>query len=172
MTRSIRWPFLFGFLCCAGLLGYAYYVDWSDPLIEPCPLCIIQRVVFIAMGLFFLIGGLHGARGGGAKLYGLVVGSFAGLGAAIAGRHVWLQSLPPGDAPVDCMPGVGYMAEASGWVAALGEWLPKAFEGTGDCAKVDWTFLGLSMPGWTLVWYVALGLLALIAAWRAKRIIH
>ena len=168
MNQGIRWPFLFGFLCCAGLLSYAYYIDWADPLIEPCPLCIIQRIVFFAMGLVFLIGGLHGARGTVAKAYGLGVAALSLSGAAIAGWHVRLQNLPADQVPVDCLPGFGYMADTKGFLDALGEWLPKAFEGTGDCAVVDWTFLGLSMPTWTLVWYLGLAVSALFFGFRAR----
>jgi len=82
MNSTIRWPFLLGFVCCVSLLAYAYYVDWSDPLIDPCPLCIIQRIVFFAMALVFLLGGLHGVRGGMAKAYGLGAGLLGFLGAA------------------------------------------------------------------------------------------
>ncbi len=168
MIQSIRRPFLFGFLCCAGLLAYAYYVDWTDPLIEPCPLCIIQRIVFFAMALVFLIGGLHGPRGRAAVFYGLGAGLLSLIGAAIAAWHVRLQNLPVEEQPLDCLPGFGYMAETKGFLDALGEWLPKAFEGTGDCATVDWTFLGLSMPSWTLIWYLALAAGALYFGFRAR----
>ena len=85
------------------------------------------------------------------------------VGAAIAGRHVWLQSLPPDQVPA-CGPGLEYMLEAF----PLSKALSMVFTGSGECANVDWSFLGLSMPAWTLLWFLALAVLALWAGFRRR----
>lgn len=132
------------------LLGFAYYSQYFLGF-EPCPLCILQRVAFMIMAVGGLAGALHGSRGGLRWLYAGSV--FAGglWGIATAGRHVWIQSLPPSEVP-ECGPGFDYMVE----YFSLGEAVASAFTGAGECAEVDWTFLGLAMPAWTLIWYVVL----------------
>lgn len=161
---SFRAQYLTGFALCAALLAFALYVQFSM-LMMPCPLCILQRLAFVGMGLMFLLGGLHSPKGRlGRGLYGLLVLIPAAAGAGVAGRHVWLQSLPPGDVPLCSSMGLEYMVEAMGPMNALA----KALTGSGECAKVDWSFLGVSMPAWTLVWFIGLGLGALWAALRKR----
>lgn len=161
---SFRAQFLTGFALCASLIAYAIYVQFHM-LMLPCPLCILQRVAFAALGLVFLIGGLHAPKGGvGRGLYGVLAFVAAGAGAGVAGYHVWLQHLPPSEVPLCTGMGLDYMIDAMGLMGALA----KVFEGSGECAKVDWTFLGLSMPAWTLVWYVGLGLGALWAGFKRR----
>lgn len=165
-ANPLRWSFraqyLCGFVVCAALIGYALYVQLGM-LMLPCPLCILQRVAFAALGLVFLAGGLHSPRGRvGRAIYGVLALAAAGAGAAIAARHVWLQSLPPGDVPLCTSMGLDYMVQVMGPGAALA----KVLAGSGECAKVDWTFLGYSMPAWTLLCFVLLGL---GAAWAAIR---
>lgn len=161
---SFRQQYLAGFLICCALLAYALYVQFGM-LMAPCPLCILQRLAFAALGLAFLVGGLHSPRGRtGRAIYGLLAFVPAAIGAGIAGRHVWLQSLPPSDVPLCTGMGLDYMLEAMGPMNALS----KILAGTGECAKVDWTFLGISMPGWTLAWFVGLGLGALWAGFRRR----
>ena len=151
---TFRARFLLGFLACAGLLAYAFYAQLQDGL-EPCPLCIFQRVAFFALGLVFLVGGLHAPAGRlGRGVYAGLALLAAGIGAAIAGRHVWLQQLPPSQVPA-CGPGLDYMLEAMP-VAGV---VRKVLTGSGECATIDWSFLGLSMPAWSLVWFL------LLAAW-------
>ena len=135
---------------CLALLGYAYYSEYVQGL-EPCPLCILQRVAFMIMALGALAGALHGSRGGVRWLYAGIV--FAGgiWGLATAGRHMWLQSMPPDQVP-ECGPGFDFMLE----YFSLGEAITSAFTGSGECAEVDWAFLGLAMPAWTLIWYILL----------------
>lgn len=164
-TWSFRAQFLTGFVSCAGLIAYALYVQFGM-LMLPCPLCILQRVAFGALGAVFLIGGLHSPKGRvGRGIYGALALIPAGAGAGVAGYHVWLQSLPPSEVPLCSGMGLDYMIEAMGLMGALA----KVFEGSGECAKVDWTFLGLSMPAWTLLWFVGLGLGALWAAFTKRR---
>ena len=100
----------------------------------------------------------------GRGVYGLLAFVAAAAGAGVAGRHVWLQSLPASEVPLCTSMGLDYMVEAMGPLKALS----SVLAGSGECAKVDWTFLGLSMPAWTLAWFVGLGLGALWAAWRRR----
>lgn len=164
--NPFSWPFraqfAFGALACAGLMAYALYAQ-HHMFLDPCPLCILQRVVFMVMGIVFLLGLVHGPKGWGRKLYGVLVFLLALLGAGIAGRHVWLQGLPPDQVPA-CGPGLDYMLQAFPLKKTLG----MVFSGSGECAKLDWKFWGLSMPGWTLIWYIGLGLGALWAGFRRR----
>lgn len=158
---SFRAQFLLGFLACAALLAFAVFLQLHDGL-EPCPLCIFQRVAFAALGVVLLIGGLHGPRStAGRRVYGVLALLAALAGIAVAGNHVRLQHLPPDQVPA-CGPGLDYMLEAM----PIGGVVRKVMTGSGECAKVDWTFLGLSMPEWSLLWFV---LLAAWVAWAAFR---
>lgn len=155
---------LAGLGICAGLLAYAYYAQFVLGL-APCPLCIFQRIALIALGGIFLLAALHHPAIIGARVYAALTGLAAGAGAAIASRHVWIQNLPSDQAPA-CGPGLEYMLE----VFPLTETLRMVFTGSGECANVDWSFLGLSMPAWTLIWFVALGVAGVWINWeRAKR---
>lgn len=163
--NPFAWPFrgqyALGALLCGALLAYALYAQ-HVMFLDPCPLCIFQRVAFMVLGAVFLLGALHGpASAAGRRGYGLLAALVATAGAAISARHVWLQSLPPDEVPA-CGPGLEYMLEAF----PLREVLSKVFVGSGECAEIDWTFLGLSMPAWTLLWFVGLGLAALWAGLR------
>ncbi|PZO07701.1 MAG: disulfide bond formation protein B [Lysobacteraceae bacterium] len=161
---SFRGQYLAGFALCAALLAFALYVQFNM-LMLPCPLCILQRIAFAAMGIAFLLGGLHSPKGRvGRAVYGLLVLIPAAAGAGVAGRHVWLQSLPPSEVPLCSGMGLDYMVQAMGPMNALS----KVLTGSGECAKVDWAFLGVSMPAWTLVWFIGLGLGALWAGLRKR----
>jgi len=136
---------LAGFGVCAALLACAYYLQWVQGL-EPCPLCIMQRAVFLLLAVGFLIGTLVAGR----VVAGVLAASAAG-GVALALRHLWLQSLPADQVPA-CGPGLGYMLEAF----PLWETLSMVLSGSGECAEVD-VVLGLSIPWWTLAAYLVLG---------------
>jgi len=142
---------LTGFLACAGLMSFALYAQYQLEL-DPCPLCVFQRVAVISLGLVFLLALLHNPSGWGSRVYALLLACCAAGGSIVAGRHVWLQNLPPDKVP-SCGPGLGYLLENF----PLGEALSKIFTGSGECAEVVWQFLGLSMPAWVLVWLVFLG---------------
>ena len=161
---SFRAQYFAGFLACAALIAYAIYLQFVT-LLMPCPLCILQRVAFAAMGVAFLLGAVHSPKGRlGRACYGLLVLVPAAAGAGVAGRHVWLQSLPPSEVPLCTSMGLEYMVEAMGPMSALS----KVLTGSGECAKVDWTFLGVSMPGWGLAWFIGLAVGALWAALRKR----
>jgi disulfide bond formation protein DsbB len=161
--RNTRVAFIIGAMVCIALLGYAYYLQYVKGL-EPCPLCMVQRFFFYAVMALFILAALHGPRRRGAAVYATLVTLFAAGGAAAAGRQVWLQHLPPDKVP-QCGPDLFFMLENF----PLSRTWEKLFYGTGECAKVDWTFLGLSIAGWSLVWFIALALFAWFAARRSQR---
>ena len=142
---------LLGLAVCVGLMAFALYAQYKLYL-DPCPLCVFQRMAVSAVGIAFLIAAIHNPTGWAGRVYALLIGVVAADGAAVAGRHVWLQNLPPDEVP-SCGPGFNYIMESF----PLSEALSMIFQGSGECAEVHWQFLGLSMPGWTLVWFVGLG---------------
>jgi disulfide bond formation protein DsbB len=155
--HSRRVGHLLGFLVCAGLLGYALYLEHVDGL-EPCPLCMFQRLVILAMGAAFLAAALHGPRRKGAWIYSTVQMALGALGLGIALRHLWIQSLPPDQVPA-CGMGIGYMFET----LPLLEVISRTLKGTGECAHVD-LVLGLSIPAWALILFVVLMAWAVLLA--------
>ncbi len=148
---------------CASLLAYALYVQHVE-FLDPCPLCVLQRVAFLWIGAWALVAAVHNPGRSGRWLYaiGLVLGAIAG--ALIAGRHVWLQSLPPDQVPDDCGMGLNYMLDTM----PFAEVMSQVFYGSGECATIDWTFAGLSMPSWTLIWYIGFALITLGVAARSR----
>jgi protein dithiol:quinone oxidoreductase len=149
-----------GALVCGGLLGYAMFAERVLGL-EPCPLCVFQRVAVLALGFTFLAAYAHNPGPGGARVYGLAAITAAGAGITFAGRQLWLQGLPEDQVP-ECGPGLNYIMD----VFPLREAIAIVFEGSGDCAKIDWAFLGVSMAGWVLISLVGL---ASLAAWNNFR---
>ena len=146
---------------CAALLGFGYTLQYAQGL-EPCPLCLVQRGFFYAVGLVCLVALAHGPRRrAGIALYALLAALLAAGGAATAGRQVWLQHLPKDKVP-QCGPDLFFMLEN----LPLSRTLEKLVQGSGECAAVDWTFLGLSIAGWSLVWFA---ILAVYALWLAAR---
>ncbi len=141
---------LVGFVSCVGLIAVALYFQHIDGL-DPCPLCIFQRVAFMLMGAVFLIAVLHNPKKTGMKVYGAIATVIGLAGIAIAARHVWLQNAPEDQVP-ECGPGLDFMVE----VLPFHVMLEKVFMGSGECAEVSWTFLGLSMPAWSLIWLLLL----------------
>jgi len=152
-------------LACAGLMAFGLYLQHVKHL-EPCPLCILQRYAFVVTGLIALIAAIHGPRKIGAWIYGTLLVLSSGTGAVIAGRQTWLQHNPP--EVLDCGPDLAYMLDS----LPLTQVLPKVFKGEGDCAKVVWKFLGLSIPEWALVWFalfIVVAALAALAPGKARR---
>ncbi len=145
-----------GLALCLGLLAFGYYLEYMQGL-EPCPLCMVQRVVFMALAVVFLAAAVHNPLGWGSRVYGVLILLLAGFGAYVAGRQVWLQGLPPELVP-ECGPPLDYMLE----VFPLAEVITTVLSGSGECAEVDWTFLGLSIAGWALVMFVLLGMMGAV----------
>jgi disulfide bond formation protein DsbB len=142
-TRQ-RPVFIIGFLACASLIAAALYLQHVLGL-EPCPLCILQRVAVIALGVVFAIAAIHNPGPIGRRLYALLSFVIAAAGAGVAGRHVWLQHLPADQVPA-CGPGLSYMLDNFPFMHAL----DLILRGSGECAEVTWRLLGLSIPEWTL----------------------
>ena len=161
---SFRAQYLAGFLACVTLLAYAYYVQFALG-IEPCPMCIFQRIAFIVMALLFLAGAIHNPRAVGRRVYGVLLLLAAAIGVGIAARHIWVQHQPP-DPMAGCAPGWNYMVQNF----PLSKTLIMAFTGEADCAQISWTYFGLSMPEWTLVCYVLLGAGAVWAGYRRRQV--
>ena len=136
---------LVGVLVCASLMAYALYAQYVLYL-DPCPLCVFQRIAVIALGLVFLVAAIHGPGRTGSRFYAGALALVTAGGVAVAGRHLWLQSLPPEEVPA-CGPGLGYILDTF----PLGEALARVFSGSGECANIDWQLLGLSMPAWVLI---------------------
>lgn len=160
---SIRYGYLAGFLICAGLIAFALYLQYVQGE-EPCPLCMLQRLAFMALGVVFLVAALHGPHRTGAAIYGVLLVLFALAGGAVAGRHVWLQSLPKNMVP-ECGPGLEFILSRF----PLNKALDLILRGSGECAEKGWTFLGLTIAGWSLVWFVLLGVLAIALTLHALR---
>ena len=156
---SYRVSFFVGFLICAGLLGFALYTEHAWGLI-PCPLCIFQRVAFLIMAFFFLLGALHAPRSKARWAYagGSLLGALFGI--VVAGRHLWIQSLPADQIP-SCGPPLNYMFSTFPFAKAL----RLVFTGSGECAKVE-LILGLPMPAWSLLWFILLAALVIVATRR------
>jgi disulfide bond formation protein DsbB len=131
-------------------MAYALYLQYGAGL-EPCPLCIFQRICVIGMGVVFLIAALHNPGRAGATGYALVQLIIGAAGAAFAGRQVWLQSLPKDQVPA-CGMGLDYMLDTLPFTDVL----RKVLEGSGECAEKSWEFLHLSIAGWTLVFFIAM----------------
>lgn len=148
---SKRNKYLIGFLLCSGLMAYALFAQHFLNL-DPCPLCIFQRLAVMTMGIIFLICSLIPPNTKLAKLISsllfIISGSF---GAAIASRHVWLQGLPSDQVP-GCGPDLDFMLSTF----SLNEVFEMVFNGSGECATVDWSFLSLSMPAWVIIWSLLL----------------
>src|SRR5699024_7136448 len=128
----------------------------------PCPLCIMQRVAMAGVALVCLLGAIHGPAGWGRRVYA-VLGCISALaGAAIAARHVWLMHLPASEVPA-CGPGLGYLLDILPWQKVLA----IALRGDASCATVDGSFLGISLPAWTLVYFVVLLFAGLLGVFMA-----
>jgi len=148
---------LAGFLVCAGLIAYALYSQYQLN-VDPCPLCIFQRVGVIAMGVVFLVAALHNPKGWGRYVYAVLIGiaSLATIG--VAADHLYVQSLPEGAVP-SCGAPLGMLFKFSPWL----EVVKKVLTGSGECHEVNWQFLGLAMPAWVLIWALALGVGGVLA---------
>ena len=155
-----RLPNLVGFALCAALLAYALYAQFYQH-IEPCPLCILQRVGMAATGVLFLVAALHNPHRAGRMVYGVLIALAALTTAAIAGRHLYVQHLPPGSIP-SCGAPLGVMLKFSPFFQVI----KKVLMGSGECGIVNWRFLGLAMPIWVLLWSLALAALGLRANLR------
>ena len=151
-----------GFAICAGLIAYALYSQLYLGL-EPCPLCIFQRIGIALLGVVFLAAAVHHPRGWGRYLYALAIAVTALATLLVAARHVYVQSLPPGTLP-SCGAPLSVLLKFT----PLWEVVRKVLTGSGECSEVNWRFLGLTMPAWVLLWALALGSVGVIANLRGS----
>jgi disulfide bond formation protein DsbB len=151
VTAGRRVSNFVGFAVCAALLAYAAYTQFYQGL-DPCPLCILQRIGVALLGLAFLAAALHHPRGRGRYGYAVLIAAAALITAGVAARHVYVQHLPPGALPSCGAP-----------LATLLQFMPvwqvirKVLTGSAECSEVTWRFLGLAMPAWVLLWALLLG---------------
>jgi len=160
---SRRLSNVLGFAACVFGMLFAVLILQGYLELEPCPLCIFQRVAMIGMAAVFLLAALHNPAGWGARIYGALILLVAGGGAAIAARQSWLQHLPADQVPA-CGPDLDYMLD----VFPLFDTIRMVLTGSGDCAEVKWTFLSLSIPEWTLILFVVLGITGAVRNWMKE----
>ena len=141
---STRWFYFSILAACLALLGFGLYLEHGLGL-EPCPLCIFQRIAYIVIAVIALIALLHGFGRMSSRIYCSLMALAALIGAGIAGRQVWLQHLPPDQVPA-CGPGLDYILDTFPMTRAL----KMVLGGSGECAEVQWQFLGLSIAEWSL----------------------
>jgi len=150
MLPPRRIAYLIAFLICVALIGWALWLQYHEGL-DPCPLCIFQRVAVIAAAIVFLIAFIHNPGRTGAGIYAALITVAAGAGAAFAARQIWLQSLPKDQVPA-CGMGLNYMLESFPLVDVI----KRVLAGSGECAEKAWVFLDLSIAGWTFVFFIAM----------------
>ncbi|MCH7830111.1 MAG: disulfide bond formation protein B [Proteobacteria bacterium] len=152
---------LAGFSSCAAMMAFALYSQ-HVLLLDPCPLCILQRIAVILLGIVFLVAAIHDPERFGSRVYAVLSGVIAIAGASIAGWHARLQNLPADEVP-GCGPGLDYIMDNFPLQDALG----LIFKGSGECAEIAWSLLGLSMPVWVLISLLGLGAVGVWNLWRS-----
>lgn len=159
---SLRSSFLLAFVGCLALMGAALYLEHVVGL-EPCPLCILQRICVIGFGLVCLVAALHDPARLGQRVYAAVALLFAAAGAGTAGRQIWLQGVPAEQLPA-CLPSLDYMMEA----LPFQDIVSLVLRGSADCAEVNWTLIGLSIPEWSLLGFVGMLIFCLYLLLRRR----
>jgi disulfide bond formation protein DsbB len=146
---------------CALLIAVAVFYFQNSLGLEPCYLCITQRVFVIAVGVIFLLAGLHNPARAGQRIYAGLAALTAIGGGFFSIKQLWLQSLPEDKVPA-CGPPVDYLFDAF----SPSEALSMLLRGDGNCAEVQWQLFGLSMPAWVLICFVGLAGVALFQILR------
>jgi len=141
--------YLLGFISSFGLVGLALWIQTHYNL-NPCPLCISQRIIFLGLGLLFLFAAFVKPSTMLKKIMTLLMVLTALGGVGVAARHWWLQANRE-SMIADCGVGFDYMFDNF----PLQKALTLVFKGTGDCAAIDWTLLGLSIPQMSLIAYIS-----------------
>jgi protein dithiol:quinone oxidoreductase len=159
MFRNTRLMFALAALACAGIIGFAFYLQYFQEM-EPCPLCWFQRFAVLVLGIGFAVAAFFTRSARGAKGWALVLTILAAIGMGIAGRHIWIQNLPADQVPA-CGQSVLYMLDNMSFLDVFA----KALNGSSDCAKRD-MWLGLTLPSWTMIIFIGSTLWAWFAALR------
>ena len=157
MLRQRRLLNALGAVACAAMLGYAYFEQYVGHL-DPCPLCMFQRVTILALGIAFAVAAAHNPRRWGRYVYAALIAVAALATVGIAARHLYIQSLPPG-----MVPSCGAPLDVLVHMFPITTVIAKVLRGGGECAVVNWTFLGLAMPGWVLICAAVLGAYGVMA---------
>ena len=154
--------FIVIFTICIGLLIFGLYLEHVHGL-EACPLCIFQRIAYTVIIFIALIGAIHNPRNLLQNIYKLLMVISSITGAAIAGRQIWLQHLPPELVP-ECGPGLDYMFN----VFPFREALKMIFTGSGECAEVKWRFIGLSIAEWSLIMFIGIFIATILSIYTSR----
>ena len=162
LLKNRRLNNLMGFGACVALLAYALYAQFELGL-DPCPLCIFQRIGIAALGVVFLIAALHNPRGWGVQVYIVLIAAAALTTIGVSARHLYVQHLPPGT-----LPSCGAPLSVLMKFMSPGALIEKVLSGSGECSEVTWRFLGLAMPDWVLIAAAALGAWGLWANLRRR----
>jgi disulfide bond formation protein DsbB len=157
---GVRLANLAGFLACAGLMAYALFAEYVL-LLMPCPLCVFERLAVITLGIVFLGAAVQDPRALGRRIYAALVFFAAAGGAGVAAWHVYMQNLPPEEIPT-CGPGLEFIWDTFPVMEALN----MVFAGSGECADIVWSFLGLSMPAWV---FISVGVIGIFGIWNNLR---
>ena len=150
-------------LCIASMLFAILYLE-KTLYLDPCPLCMLDRVVIVMLGAIFLIAFIHNPISIAAKIYGVLLLLFSLIGIGLASRHIWLQNLPKEKVP-ECGPDIYYMLDTLPFFDVI----KKTLTGSGSCAEVSWTFVGLSIAEQTLLLFVVFLLLSMIQTFRSRK---
>jgi len=159
---SSRWLYLAGVISVSGLMGFGLFLQYVMHQ-DPCPLCMVQRVIFIGILLLFGLATLQGPQRMGERVYAVLISVLSLTGVGVASRHIWIQHLPKDQVPA-CGPGLDYMLNTF----PMSEVLKELMHGSGECATKGWTFLTLGIPEWSLLCYLALGGWAVLIAFRTQ----
>jgi disulfide bond formation protein DsbB len=162
MRAKVRFVFIAVAVACAGLMAYGIYYLQEELGLEPCPMCILQRYALISIGTVALVAAIHGPRAWGLRIYSGLIVLFAVAGGGVAIRHSYLQHFPP--KTETCGSDLGFLMGNF----PLNQALPKIFAGTGSCSKVDWKFVRLTIPEWTLVWFAIFAAAAIWALYANR----
>lgn len=163
MNLAPRTISLFGLIASIGMIAFAisYFQLYLE--LEPCPLCILQRIGMFSVATVFLVATLHNPKRVGTVIYSLIGFLVAAAGGGVSVRHLWLQNLPKEAIP-ECSPGYDYIVDNFPLMDAI----PLLLNGSGECSETLWSLLGISIPGWTLVGFIFLGLLSLSQLWNKR----
>jgi len=161
---SYRSLALFGLLICVASMLFAVLYLERTLFLDPCPLCILDRVVILSLGTLFLLALLIGPNTIFAKINGVCCMLLSAVGIGLASRHIWLQNLPKDQVP-ECGPDLYFMLDT----LPLFETLRKTLTGSGSCADVSWEFAGLTIPEQTLILFVILLILSVIQTLRSRK---
>ena len=153
----LHWGYLAGFLTCVGLMAAAFYFEYVLYL-DPCPLCMTQRLGTVMIGVGFFLAFLsRNTR------WLLLVALLFTLAAAVfstwvADHQIWMQGLPKEEVPA-CGPSMNYLIET----LPLTDLLSVMLNGDGNCAEIVWSLWGMSMPEWTRICFIGFVLAAVYA---------